>query len=117
MNASDRSEQIQLEAAILAGGEGLRLRPLTRRITGQDTPKHFCPIIGTNGLLEQTCRALAFSERATVTVLTRGHQRFYEPLMAGMPRGSVVIQPRTEEPPQRSSMDSCPLQRGIQLGS
>jgi len=28
---------------ILAGGEGMRLRPLTRRITGDDRPKQFCP--------------------------------------------------------------------------
>src|SRR3990172_10013989 len=30
---------------ILAGGDGTRLRSLTRTITGDDRPKQFCPIL------------------------------------------------------------------------
>ena len=41
---------------ILAGGEGVRLRPLTRMIVGDDRPKQFCPILGRETLLEQTRR-------------------------------------------------------------
>ena len=37
---SDRS------AIILAGGEGMRLRSLTRRIAGDERPKQFCPFVG-----------------------------------------------------------------------
>ena len=37
---------------ILAGGDGTRLRPLTRRLTGDDTPKQFCALTGGETLLE-----------------------------------------------------------------
>ena len=37
-------------AVILAGGDGTRLRSLTRRITGDERPKQFCPLIGQNTL-------------------------------------------------------------------
>lgn len=38
---------------ILAGGDGKRLLPLTRRITGDDRPKQFCAIVGDETLLQQ----------------------------------------------------------------
>jgi mannose-1-phosphate guanylyltransferase len=80
---------------ILAGGEGLRLRPLTRAITGDDSPKQFCVLHGGETLLEQTRRraALAIPPARTLLVLTRGHERFYRPLVEGMPRHCAVIQP------------------------
>ena len=46
---------------ILAGGDGVRLRPLTQLICGDDRPKQFCPLFGGRTLLEQT---LQRSERA-----------------------------------------------------
>jgi hypothetical protein len=36
---------------ILAGGDGKRLLPLTRRITGDDRPKQFCSVMGKDTLL------------------------------------------------------------------
>ncbi|MGH7416546.1 MAG: sugar phosphate nucleotidyltransferase [Candidatus Rokuibacteriota bacterium] len=33
-------------AIILAGGDGIRLRPLTRRLAGDDRPKQFCVLLG-----------------------------------------------------------------------
>ncbi len=35
---------------ILAGGDGLRLRPLTKLICGDDRPKQFCPLLGDSTL-------------------------------------------------------------------
>jgi hypothetical protein len=34
-----------LWAVLLAGGDGIRLRDLTRRIAGDSRPKQFCPIL------------------------------------------------------------------------
>jgi Nucleotidyl transferase len=34
-------------AVILAGGDGVRLRPLSRLISGDDRPKQFCPLFAT----------------------------------------------------------------------
>jgi mannose-1-phosphate guanylyltransferase len=38
-------------AVILAGGDGVRLRGLTRSITGDDRPKQFCALVGADALL------------------------------------------------------------------
>jgi mannose-1-phosphate guanylyltransferase len=39
---------------ILAGGDGKRLLPLTRKLTGEDRPKQFCVLSGTDTLLKET---------------------------------------------------------------
>jgi mannose-1-phosphate guanylyltransferase len=82
-------------AIILAGGDGVRLRPLTRELVGDDRPKQFCPIVGPEPLLAQTRRraALVVPPERTWLLLTRAHQRFYAPLVAGLPPGAAVIQP------------------------
>ena len=39
---------------ILAGGDGKRLHPLTRKIAGDDRLKQFCAVVGDATLLQQT---------------------------------------------------------------
>jgi mannose-1-phosphate guanylyltransferase len=82
-------------AIILAGGEGTRLSEVTRRISGDATPKQFCPVIGNASLLKQTRLrvSLAVGENRIVTVLTRAHERHYRDLFNEIPPGNVVIQP------------------------
>lgn len=43
-------------AVILAGGEGSRLKSLTRTITGDERPKQFCPMLDGATLLTVTRR-------------------------------------------------------------
>jgi hypothetical protein len=64
--ATDRTRRIELGRAgdpqrwglILAGGEGGRLRPLTRAIAGDECPKQFCAVVGFETLIERTQRQL-----------------------------------------------------------
>ncbi len=80
---------------LLAGGDGVRLRSLTRAVSGDDRPKQFCPVMGGLTLLEQTWRraALAVPREQTMVVVTRSHERFYRPALSAIPIPHVVIQP------------------------
>ncbi len=66
-------------AVILAGGDGIRLRGLTRFISGDDRPKQFCRILGERTLLgdarERAERSVQ-PDRVLYTV-TRAHQNYY----------------------------------------
>jgi mannose-1-phosphate guanylyltransferase len=94
MNLNGNSDQRW--AILLAGGEGERLSALTRRITGDTTPKQFCAVLGNGSLLEQTYRrvSLAISKDRILTALTRTHERFYKPILAGLPWRNLVVQPQ-----------------------
>ena len=80
---------------ILAGGDGKRLLPLTRRLTGDDRPKQFCAVVGNETLLQQTQRRVSrlVPRWRTLLMLTRAHEPFYADQVAGMPSSSVLIQP------------------------
>jgi mannose-1-phosphate guanylyltransferase len=82
-------------ALVLAGGDGRRLRRLTRRIAGDERPKQFCRLLDQDTLLEQTLRrsALLIPRERTVTVVVEAHERFYAPLLAGTPPLDMAIQP------------------------
>ena len=79
---------------ILAGGDGTRLQQLTRLIYGDDRPKQFCPLVGSETLLEQTRkraeRSIA-SERILIPV-TRSHRAFYLQ-ESGIRPGQRIVQP------------------------
>jgi mannose-1-phosphate guanylyltransferase len=91
---TSQSEICSVAAIILAGGKGTRLSSLTRKITGHDVPKQFCPLLGNETLLEQTRRrvALAIPPVHTLTVLTREHEPYYERLLDPSDP-NLVIQP------------------------
>lgn len=80
---------------ILAGGDGTRLRSLTRQITGDDRPKQFCPIFDNEPLLDRTRRRVArtLAPERTIAVLTKAHERFYTPLIRHVPSRLLVVQP------------------------
>lgn len=80
---------------ILAGGDGTRLRSLTRRIAGDERPKQFCRLLGSETLLEQTRRRATrlLSPERILTVVVRQHQRFYGSALADIPSRRLVVQP------------------------
>jgi mannose-1-phosphate guanylyltransferase len=82
-------------AVILAGGDGTRLLPFTRKITGDERPKQFCSVLGTNTLLEETRRRVAesFSPLKTMYVLTEKHKSYFDDSLKDVSHRNLVIQP------------------------
>jgi len=82
-------------AVILAGGDGLRLRPLTRELAGDDRPKQYCRMFGGGTLLDQTRRRVArsVSPLHTLVVVTRHHEPFYREALGDLPPHALVVQP------------------------
>jgi mannose-1-phosphate guanylyltransferase len=82
-------------AVVLAGGDGTRLRSLTRLITGEDRPKQFCRLYGGRTLLAQTRSRLApaISPERTVFVVVKPHERFYADELSDVTPSHVVVQP------------------------
>ena len=80
---------------ILAGGEGSRLRSLTRRLVGDDRPKQFCPVLGGETLLAQTRRRAAHvaAPSRTFVVVTRAHEGYYRADLGDAAPGTIVEQP------------------------
>lgn len=80
---------------VLAGGGGTRLRPLTRRIAGDERPKQFCRVLSGETLVEQTLRRTArlLALERTLVVVVRAHEPFYAPLLAHLPADHLVVQP------------------------
>jgi mannose-1-phosphate guanylyltransferase len=83
-------------AVILAGGDGKRLLPLTRRISGDERPKQFCSLLGAETLLDQTLRRVEgmVSPSRTFAVVTKQHERFYREDNAGARGVGLLVQPR-----------------------
>jgi len=73
---------------ILAGGDGTRLKSLTRRMTGDDRPKQFCPVTGDLTLVQETQRrvALELPKEKTVFVLNRLHEAYYSKILCSTSR-------------------------------
>jgi len=82
---------------ILAGGEGRRLRSLTRTAAGVCVPKQFCSLLGGPSLLEQTLdRARQISRNEHVCAVVAAHQqRWWQPLLTALPASNVLIEPES----------------------
>lgn len=80
---------------MLAGGEGVRLRPRTRRLYGEDRPKQHAALVGSRSLLRRTLeRAGMIAPRARIVVVTvRSHIRYTAEEFAGSRPPRVLVQP------------------------
>lgn len=82
-------------AVVLAGGEGARLRALTRLVAGDERPKQFCRLLGQQTLLGATRQrvGLTVNPQRIVYVVSRHHERFYRPELDGVPATRLIEQP------------------------
>ena len=82
-------------AVILAGGDGTRLKSLTRHIAGDERPKQFCSVLGHGTLLEETQSraALELAPARTLCVVNRAHEKYYTPLLGDESADNLIVQP------------------------
>ncbi len=84
-----------LWAIVLAGGEGVRLRPLTRELYGEPRPKQYAALTGSASLLRQTLDRVGrlVPRERTVIVTLASHARYLAPEMPGLEGFHVLPQP------------------------
>jgi mannose-1-phosphate guanylyltransferase len=92
------SPRCNRHAVILAGGEGSRLKSLTRAIAGDERPKQFCPILDDRTLLDATRErtALVIRPENTFFSLTQKHEKFYERPLWNVAEQQMVVQPENK---------------------
>lgn len=83
-------------AVILAGGDGTRLKSLSRKITGDERPKQFCPVISDMSLVRETQKRVVLEvvKERTLFLLNRLHQPYYSEILGGTAAGNLIEQPR-----------------------
>ena len=82
-------------AVVLAGGEGRRLRPLVRRLYGDDRPKQYVKLLGARTLLRQTLdrTELAIPLERTLVVTMGRHAGYLAEEFPGPDRPQLLVQP------------------------
>lgn len=87
--------QDHLWSIVLAGGEGVRLRPLIRRLYGAERPKQYAALVGSRSLLRHTLDRVALASPLERTVLAtcRSHAKYIASEFAGSPAPHVLVQP------------------------
>lgn len=82
-------------AIVLAGGDGLRLRPTTERLAGDARPKQFCALLGDEPLVVQTLRraSLSVPPEHQITVVTQSHAPYWMPLQDQLESVQFLAQP------------------------
>lgn len=84
-----------LWAVVLAGGEGVRLRPLVKQVCGDERPKQYAPVMDPRTLLRQTLDRIArfIPPERTVVVSVNDHRHFLLDQLPTRTRLHVLMQP------------------------
>jgi mannose-1-phosphate guanylyltransferase len=84
---------------VLAGGDGVRLQPLTRALTGAPIPKQYCRLGGDRSMLEATLARVAplIPPARTLAIVNRDHLPLAEGQLRGLPAVNVLVQPRNRD--------------------
>lgn len=94
-NSGERAAARNRHGVILAGGEGSRLRSLTRIIEGDERPKQFCHILNGQSLLEVTKlrTSLVIDPGNIHYSLTEKHAKYFRPILSDVPEAQLHVQP------------------------
>src|SRR3989442_5735314 len=96
-SAPDSSDRGHVWAVVLAGGQGIRLRELTRHVYGDDRPKQYAVLTGSKSLLRKTLDRVGrlVSRQQIVVVTMAGHSAYVTAeLRHETPAPHVLEQPR-----------------------
>ena len=82
-------------AVVLAGGEGSRLKPLVRRLFGDDRPKQYVPLLGPTSLLRATLDRVGrlVPVERTLVVSQYDHSRYLDRELDDFAAPHVLLQP------------------------
>ena len=82
-------------AVVLAGGEGSRLKPLVRRLFGDDRPKQYVPLLGPTSLLRATLGRVGrlVPVERTLVVSQYDHSRYLDRELDDFAAPHVLLQP------------------------
>ena len=86
-----------LWAIVLAGGEGVRLRPLVRQVCGDERPKQYVPLLDSRTLLRQTLDRAArlVPPERTVVVTLQDHATYVANELRAGSGFRILVQPES----------------------
>ena len=91
----DGASVIVTWAIVLAGGEGVRLRPLVRQLCGDERPKQFAKIVGFKSLLGHTLDRVGLKIPPSRTLISacRAHDGYLAQEFPETPAQRILAQP------------------------
>jgi mannose-1-phosphate guanylyltransferase len=95
MQTGEKHMSLRPWGVILAGGDGMRLKAVSRLVSGDNRPKQFCTLFGSRSLLARTRGRLApaISSDRMIFAVVRDHEPFYQPELADVEESRIVVQP------------------------
>jgi mannose-1-phosphate guanylyltransferase len=95
LRARHEQHKRHLWAIVLAGGEGVRLRPLVRHVCGDERPKQYVPLLDSRTLLRQTVDRVArlFPSKRIVVVTLEDQAGYVARELETGPSFRILVQP------------------------
>lgn len=95
----DESAPLNRVALLMAGGDGMRLQDLTRKIAGIPIPKQYCRLLNNSSLLEATlARTQLFAPPDRISVIiNQNHTGLAMKQLNTLPESNIFVQPQNRD--------------------